>query len=97
MILLDTHVLLWFLNDPSRLPGKVNTRIEDEETVFVSIASFWEMTIKSSLGKLTHTEPVPQITRDCRDLSITILPIRETIWKSCPASRGITAIPLTGC
>jgi len=43
MLLLDTHTFLWFVNDPTRLPEKVNTEIETAESVYVSIASFWEI------------------------------------------------------
>ena len=52
-ILLDTHLLLWWLaNDPS-LPGEARALISDpENTVFVSAVSLWEIWLKQSLGKL---------------------------------------------
>jgi len=51
--LLDTHALLWFLQDSPRLPEAVAARIESSTAVnLVSIASVWEMAIKISLGKL---------------------------------------------
>lgn len=51
-VLLDTHVLLWALGAPSRLPAAARRLIDDSE-VFVSAASIWEISIKSSIGKLT--------------------------------------------
>ena len=52
-ILLDTHVLLWWLDDPSLLSTKAREAISNEENiVFVSAVSIWEITIKQSLGKL---------------------------------------------
>lgn len=54
IVLLDTHVLLWWLADDTRLPAHMRTAIADPETsVLVSAASAWEMSIKSALGKLT--------------------------------------------
>ena len=52
-LLLDTHLLLWWLNGDSRLPQAVVERVQmPEAEVFVSQASLWEMAIKMSLGRL---------------------------------------------
>ncbi len=52
-LLLDTHVLLWWLTDPAKLSRPAREAITSAENlVFVSAASIWEMTIKSDLGKL---------------------------------------------
>jgi PIN domain nuclease of toxin-antitoxin system len=51
-ILLDTHLLLWALADPARLPSTAR-RLIDQSEVFVSAASIWEISIKAALGKLT--------------------------------------------
>jgi len=52
-ILLDTHVLLWWLADDSCLGVKARRAIEDENNLtFVSTASIWEIVIKKALGKL---------------------------------------------
>lgn len=50
-ILLDTHLLLWALATPDRLPKAARRQIVDAE-VYVSAASIWEISIKSALGKL---------------------------------------------
>ena len=52
MFLLDTHAFLWFLSDDPKLPTGAKATIESAESVFIGIASFWEMAIKDSLGKL---------------------------------------------
>jgi PIN domain nuclease of toxin-antitoxin system len=49
--LLDTHLLLWALAAPAKLPAAARKQIEAAE-VFVSAASIWEISIKSALGKL---------------------------------------------
>jgi PIN domain nuclease of toxin-antitoxin system len=51
-VLLDTHLVLWALADPERLPGAAR-RLIDEAEVYVSAASIWEISIKTSLGKLS--------------------------------------------
>ncbi len=51
-VLLDTHLLLWSLASPAKLPKAARTIIDRAE-VYVSAASIWEISIKSSLGKLS--------------------------------------------
>lgn len=52
--LLDTHVLLWWLTTPDKINKKSRNIIKDKSnTVFISSASFWEMAIKKSIGRLT--------------------------------------------
>ncbi|MBT3375586.1 MAG: type II toxin-antitoxin system VapC family toxin [Lentisphaerae bacterium] len=51
--LLDTHTLLWFLQGASQLPDAVAERIEAPQAeTWISMASVWEMAIKTGLGKL---------------------------------------------
>jgi PIN domain nuclease of toxin-antitoxin system len=53
-VLLDSHALLWWLDDDRRLSRRARQTIADAETViFVSVASVWEIAIKRALGKLT--------------------------------------------
>jgi PIN domain nuclease of toxin-antitoxin system len=51
-VLLDTHLVLWALAAPERLPGTAHRLIERAD-VYVSAASIWEISIKTSLGKLS--------------------------------------------
>jgi len=52
-LLLDTHLLLWWLNGDARLPQAVIERVQAPEAeVFISQASLWEMAIKVSIGRL---------------------------------------------
>ena len=52
-ILLDTHVLIWALeNNPTLTDGAVNAIVEGNNMVFVSSASVWEISIKQKLGRL---------------------------------------------
>jgi PIN domain nuclease of toxin-antitoxin system len=52
-LLLDTHLILWWLDGASRLSKKATDLISDpSHTVFVSAASVWEIRIKEALGKV---------------------------------------------
>jgi len=52
-LLLDTHVLLWWLADHARLSASVRAKISSADAeVWVSLASAWEIAIKISTGKL---------------------------------------------
>lgn len=52
-LLLDTHALLWWLNDDDKLGDHVRSLILDPENdVLVSAVSLWEITVKLRIGKL---------------------------------------------
>jgi PIN domain nuclease of toxin-antitoxin system len=56
-LLLDTHTLLWWLDDPKVLSKGARRAIRDGgNTVYVSAAVVWEIAIKKALGKLTAPE-----------------------------------------
>ena len=53
-IIIDTHVFLWLLNDPSKIVGSYFSHIEDtNNSIYLSSMSMVELIIKSSIGKLT--------------------------------------------
>jgi len=56
-LLLDTHVLLWWLADDPRLTGTMREAIADPgSAVSVSAVSAWEISVESALGKLELPE-----------------------------------------
>ena len=58
-ILLDTHVILWWLTDDSRLTEAARKLIADPENeVLASAASAWEISTKHRLGKLPEAADV---------------------------------------
>jgi len=60
--LLDTHVLLWALSAPEKLPPAMRDIIQDPaESIWFSVASLWEVAIKSALGR-------PDFSFDARDI-----------------------------
>ena len=51
-LLLDTHVVLWWLADDPTLSDGIKTRLDHEPDVYVSAATIWEVAIKQAIGKL---------------------------------------------
>jgi PIN domain nuclease of toxin-antitoxin system len=63
MILLDTHVWLWLLHNPTQLSNPAQAAINSEEPqngLLVSTISVWEIAVKSSTGKLTLPLPISE-------------------------------------
>ena len=57
VLLLDTHVVLWMVSEPHRLGSRATAEIANlENDVLVSVASVWEVAIKSALGRLSAPE-----------------------------------------
>ena len=64
-LLLDTHVLLWWLDDPSLLSEPAVTAIRDvANAVYVSAATAWEIVIKKALGKLEAPDSLDEVLRN---------------------------------
>ena len=76
-ILLDTHVFLWWDNDPAQLSAQAKALCQDPaNTLVLSVASVWEMQIKQQLGKLTLRLPLSQLIQDQQHTNgMEILPI----------------------
>jgi PIN domain nuclease of toxin-antitoxin system len=74
--LLDTHTLLWFLQDDPQLPERVSNEITNiDNKCYVSIASLWEIAIKINLGKLSIKFPFEKFASFLSDNDIELLPI----------------------
>jgi len=75
-ILLDTHTFLWFLGGDAELSKQARTLIENPQyEKYISIASFWEIAIKTGLGKLTLDVPFAELKTEVIKNSFKILPI----------------------
>lgn len=74
-ILLDTHILLWWLADDPTLSKKARTIISDEKNlIFVSAISAWEIIIKMALGKLQAPENLAEVIMEnnFKELPVTL-------------------------
>ncbi len=74
-LLVDTHVLLWGISDPERIPRAVGVAMGSAANqTFVSVVCLWEIAIKKQLGKLAAPDDLPAIVArhpDYRVLSIS--------------------------
>jgi PIN domain nuclease of toxin-antitoxin system len=75
--LLDTHVLIWWITSDHRLSSKAEAMIKSHRnTLFWSVASTWEISIKHSLGRLVFEEPPEDLLpSELNRNHIEILPI----------------------
>ena len=76
-LLLDTHVAIWLLQEPDKVPARIRHLIETEaEITFVSHVSLWEIAMKFPLGRddappLSASDTVPGIL----DAGFRLLPL----------------------
>lgn len=74
--LIDTHTLLWLLDDELAIPTSTLNQLRNpDNNLFVSIASLWEISIKRSLGKLIISRPAEIIVDELGSLGIVIVSI----------------------
>jgi len=73
-LLLDTNVLLWALTDSPRLRNVRELLLNDENDVFVSAVSWWEIAIKTRIGKLDAS--LSELRHTANDSGFIELPLR---------------------
>lgn len=60
--LLDTHAFIWYSEEDIFLPNKLKLTIENNNNeIFISIVSLWEITIKTQIGKLKINKTIDEI------------------------------------
>ncbi|TAN65565.1 MAG: type II toxin-antitoxin system VapC family toxin [Methylobacter sp.] len=75
--LLDTHSLIWFLEDDKRLSITARDIINDDNAdIYLSIVSIWEMAIKISIDKLKLSQSLKQVIDILEQQSITLLSVK---------------------
>lgn len=83
MILLDTHVLLWWALDPDRLSSAAAASLQAMERRggFASAISIWELGIKVQRGKLDLGISIAEFTRRIQKIGmIELLPVNTATW-----------------
>lgn len=69
--IIDTHVLLWTIFSPKKISNKAKTILVQPEPIkFVSIVSFWEISLKYSLRKIDlkgiQPDDIPDLAKKSR-------------------------------
>ncbi|HKR01577.1 MAG TPA: type II toxin-antitoxin system VapC family toxin [Pyrinomonadaceae bacterium] len=76
-LLLDTHIFIWWANAPEKLSPVELSALEDETNGLVlSVASVWEMQVKTQLGKLKLGQPLKELIEGQQEINdLQVLPI----------------------
>jgi PIN domain nuclease of toxin-antitoxin system len=86
-LLLDSHVALWWLSDPSKLTAEARSAIASiDNEVYLSSASLWELHLKAAKGKLKHPLTLAEALaeQDISELKIS--------WKHAELTRSLPPI-----
>jgi PIN domain nuclease of toxin-antitoxin system len=74
--LLDTHAFLWLAtDDPQLTPAARAIFVDTDQDCYLSAASVWEMSIKSSLGKLAIATSLEHLVRGGRERGLRLLDV----------------------
>ncbi len=85
-LLLDTHIFLWAVAGAPQLKTASRRIIQQADEVYVSAASFWEIAIKSRLGKIeADTDELLQAVSDSGFRPLAISPLHAA---------GVARLPL---
>ena len=113
MLLLDSHVAIWALDEAPQLGVDARRAITGPSDVYVSAASIWELTIKSMLGKIDIPAELPALLAEAGFQSLSVTAehaegIREfpelakhdpsiVCWSPRRVGRGCGCSPPIGC
>jgi PIN domain nuclease of toxin-antitoxin system len=78
--LIDTNILIWFIEENSKLPSSISEIINDDNSeIYISIVSLWEISIKLSIGKLELPKSLNEIFAEVfADDCFLILPLKQS-------------------
>ena len=79
-LLLDTHIFIWWADQPEKLSHAALSALEDEANeLLLSVASVWEMQIKIQLGKLKLSLPLKELVKNQQDTNdLRVSPVALT-------------------
>ena len=79
-LLLDTHIFIWWADQPEKLSPAALSALEDEANeLLLSVASVWEMQIKIQLGKLKLSLPLKELVKNQQETNdIRVSPVALT-------------------
>ena len=79
-LLLDTHIFIWWADQPEKLsPAALSALEDDNNELLLSVASVWEMQIKIQLGKLRLSLPLKELLKNQQETNdLTVSPVTLT-------------------
>ena len=76
--LLDTHAVIWYLEDSPELPKKITELIDDPEiSIYICSVSLWEVAIKMNLSKLELNLPFDELLNSIKNGDFNILQVED--------------------
>ena len=78
MYILDTHTLLWLFDEDENLSSSAKNIILTEDTLYVSIVTFWEIAIKQNIEKLKLEYTPSELITLAEQQAISVLQISPT-------------------
>ena len=75
MYLLDTCAFIWSVQDSPELSSIARNILDGDDDVFVSQATFWEIAIKQTTGKINLSQTSFELAEICEAEDIKILPL----------------------
>lgn len=76
-VLLDTHALVWYADNSTRLPEAIKQLTDEQTLVYVSVVSFWELATLTSLGRLVLAPDLATWIGEIRAGGFRILAIED--------------------
>lgn len=78
-LLLDTCSFIWWLTEPGRIPAATLAALNSKDnSVYLSTASTWEMSIKAALKRLHFPAPLPRFIAEAME-KFSLLPLHATL------------------
>ena len=74
-LLIDSHVLIWMLYEPTKIGTAAADSIHAARRVAISVVSFWELALKHLKGKLPYAPE--ELVRGANVLNLAILELRS--------------------
>lgn len=75
-LLLDTHTFLWYYSGHSELNENIKQLLSSSQNEFwISMVSFWEISIKHSIGKLDLDKSFEEFCQDVMKQGFQVLPL----------------------
>ncbi len=81
MYLMDTCAFLWYIETSKRLPEAVRELIDNSKDIFVSQATFWEIAIKQTTGKINLGLSMFELDDKCKEQKITVLHLENAYFE----------------
>ena len=76
-LLLDTHALVWYVDDAPQMPAATKAYLDDQPELWVSMASFWELATLTNVGRIALEPDLGAWFTAVRNGRFRLLDIRE--------------------